>query len=161
MKAIEAYYRIIGALHAGRYVPIAYKRRWKEDIFCTAYLDDDGFSVSLECYPITYSYSYNERDADDYDEEVGEEEAYVNCYIRFDGDESLILSIFGISDHYEDEIDEYMVPFDGDSKELFDAIQEAMDHALGFLEEYESEHHAEHDFDIDEDAAYESWRDQQ
>ena len=161
MKAIEAYYRIIGALHADRYVPVAYRMRWNGDIFCTAYLDDEGFSVALENHPIVYCYAYNMRDADDYDTEDGVEEAFISCNVRFDGDESLVLTTYGTSDNYDDEIEVFKVPFDGDPKELFNAIQNAMDFAIDYLEQYESEYHGEHDFDIDEDAAYEAWRDQQ
>ena len=155
MKAIEAYYRIMGALMVDRYVPIRY-----EDEFLTAHIEGEGFEVEVENYGIIYGYSYNQRDADDYDTETGDAEVYVNCRVEFDGD-VIGISTFGVSDNYEgDMLDEFKVCIDEDAKELFKTIEHAFDKAIGFLEDYESEYHAEHDFDIDEDAEYENWRDQ-
>ena len=159
MKAVEAYYRIVGGLMVDRYIPIGIKRGRKKEFF-TAYRGSsfdgwDGFSISLENYPISYGYAYNQRDADDYDECDGEDEAYIECYVRLDDDDDDLIRIqtYGTSSHYDDGIDDYTVRIDEDAKELFKAIDHAVICAIEHLEEYESEYHAEHDYED-----YEDWR---
>ena len=162
MKAVEAYYRIIGALMVDRYVPIRI-RRFRGDFFSASrgsmtFDDWDGFSIYLEDYPIEYCYAYNQRDADDYDECNGDDEAFIECHVYLDHDDVeykdiIRIKTYGTSDHYDDEIDSYVVKIDDDAKELFDAIDHATVCAIEYLEEYESEYHADHDWED-----YEDWR---
>lgn len=140
MKAIEAYYRILGGVYADRYVPIRY-----ENEFITPYIENDELILSLEEYNIDTSYSI-QKDVDEFDDYESDQDVLISCFITFNG-EYIRLETAGFSDHYEGDIDSFKVALDEDAVELFKAIKYAFDDAVGFLEDYETEYNAENDDD--------------
>lgn len=140
MKAIEAYYRILGGVYADRYVPIGY-----ENEFITPYIEGDDLILSLENYNIDTSYSI-QKDVDEFDDYESDQDVLISCFITFNG-EFIRLETSGWSDHYEGDIDSFKVALDEDYTELFKAIKYALDDAVRFLEDYESDYNAENDDD--------------